>query len=1684
MILVGEAGDCLMSAIEQSSPSDDDDFALRKPARKVPRLSESAECVCHCLSVGGPLSAGGERGWLALVNAGQVREDEVWDRLRKLSKDGAAPENFYYHRACYQSYTSKTNLDRVVARHSAITVDDSDADELKESKHAFPRRIDARSTLSSGSGSQKLLRSSVQLTDKSQCIICQSEKREQKNRRAKEKLRLCSTFAASTKLVEAAELWQNERILLAVSGTQVDAIAADVLYHPTCYREFTRSQSLNKLRDTPAECSDTYSDAFAKLANELEEKLVENGEVVTMPTLQKKFVSFLKSCGENVSHYRGEKLKRRLRKHFNDRLSFYQSQPSKPAVIYSSSMPVYHLAQLLPELEEGNSGSQSESDDYDLDIGMNRNNSDSESCPSTTHATASCSSEKVRTVYGAACILRQLLQFAEGLSWPPDESILLGDHLGIPPLLYNFLAWSLVGDTDTTPISEDQVQVPTKLDRHIRSIASDMLYVASAGRVKSTKHVVLPVAIHHLTGSTQVVRLLNRFGHSISVPQLQEVETALAERHIAKIQSVGVNLPSVIRPLSFAMFCWDNIDILEETLSGAGTTHCTNGIVVQRQVHGPLRESQLQCYDIVHMRTRQRSVNALPADVQPFNAGQRCEPQAYQAVDMSSFDVTREVCPDLLFDFIWLLARFYPSAEDFFTRAERQQIIPGWSGFNTLFQQRSVPPSVIGYCPVIPAPPTQLDVVYTLLTRSVSMAHMLGQQDVVVVVDQAVYAKAVEILWKKPAEFRSVVLRMGSFHMALAILATIGKRFGGSGWSDLVVEAGVLAPGSVAQVVAGKHYNRGLRVHKLVMEALLRFQLQAFGKWCEGKDLQVDLENVSKLLNDIRLVLACKTSDDSEDVHQRVQAMSRTASSVHVARLYYLFSEFCQSQSTPLAKFWQSYIDLVQLLLNFTRATRTGNWNLHLATLKAFLPWFFAYDRLNYARYASVYYCEMVRLERTHPEAYGAFQEGDFVVQRLQGSKFAQVAVDQTIEQTVNRDSKTSGGIVGFSTKPGATLRWVLTAHDRAALTNVCRQEAGMIDDTSPAHKETKKARLQKDEADVQCLASTLENWCNPFSASSDGELVCLSSGQAAGDTLQADLSQAFTQGMAACQKFVEDRLVKKTTPFYDKLAKMGLLTFSSKATKRTVKTSTREVILKADKALFSRLIILAQSRQMNLAAMLEYPLGPLPWALATADGSLVKTNKAALLHLLESGTTTVDNIPPAVWLIDGMALLQSMQTKMCKTFADLSMLVLKRLLSAQHCSARRVDFVTDSYLEQSIKSLERHRRSDSSCVRTRINSREQRCPGQWSKYMRMTENKKDFVDFLTQDWMNPEFAAVIGANQLYVVNGENCWKYTSFNGDSVQRNAVVELQSNQEEADTRLLLHAKHAAASGAGNVVIQSPDTDVAVICCALVGEIEARLLFKTGTQHRTRFVDLSLLVRNLNFTVKALPGFHAFTGCDSTSAFFGRGKKAGLQLLLKPNYCETMVDIGTTYSVTDALLEHCEKFVCAMYGKAQCTSVNHLRYLLFTTRACHTSQLPPCRNSLYHHLQRANYQAAVWKRALTAQADIPSPSGHGWITDTQGTLAILWNSVPPAPDALLECISCLCTRGCSQGRCSCTINGLQCTDLCKCTHVKSFSCLNRRKADDATPYDSGEDDQDNDKDQDDEAGASDFDSSDVSD
>ena len=78
---------------------------------------------------------------------------------------------------------------------------------------------------------------------------------------------------------------------------------------------------------------------------------------------------------------------------------------------------------------------------------------------------------------------------------------------------------------------------------------------------------------------------LNRFGHGISYTALEELETAMAEKQIQH-QSSGCVLLSNIVPGVYGIFCYDNNDLQEETLSSTGTTHCTNGIVIQRHTHG------------------------------------------------------------------------------------------------------------------------------------------------------------------------------------------------------------------------------------------------------------------------------------------------------------------------------------------------------------------------------------------------------------------------------------------------------------------------------------------------------------------------------------------------------------------------------------------------------------------------------------------------------------------------------------------------------------------------------------------------------------------------------------------------------------------------------------------------------------------------------------------------------------------------------------------------------------------------------------------------------------------------------------------------------------------------------------------------------------------------------------------
>lgn len=934
--------------------------------------------------------------------------------------------------------------------------------------------------------------------------------------------------------------------------------------------------------------------------------------------------------------------------------------------------------------------------------------------------------------------------------------------------------------------------------------------------------------------------------------------------------------------------------------------------------------------------------------------------------------------------------------------------------------------SVVGYCQLIDASPTELSTVYTLLKKSVTMANRLGLDDTVIVLDQAIYAKALEVVWKQQQEFKSVVLMMGDFHVACVFLAVIGKRFGDAGLRDLLIESRIIGSGSLNGVLEGKHYNRALRIHKVVLEALMRLNWQAF--------IQCNRESQrSSITRQLEAVEAARQNVREGPTSVNIQALTGNP---ELKDLLQSFEDFNRSSSGKMGKFWQSYIEMVTLLLRFIRATREGIWRLHLVCVKEMLPWMFAYDRTNYARYLPVCLCDMLALEQNHPSVHQAVDSGDFVVQRSSWNGFGQVAVDQTIEQTINCDTKSKGGIIGFSLNKAAVQRWVLTSHERAAVTQACREMSGSpsVDDNEGlVVKEMGKARLSRDEEDVRKVESTLKTWINPFAESESNEICHLASGATASEHLEQDLLTAHDRGKEALMLYIQKRLVSNEVGFYEAIPKLKLANFTSVA--KAVKISGTDISLKADRNLFARLLVIAQTRDMDLREVFKHSLGPLPWSLTSTDGSLGKTDKSKLLELLTNQVEPAEDVPPtAAWVVDGMAILQSLK-EIPSTFKDLAIMIFN-MIAPPSTMATRIDFVTDRYLETSIKNAERSRRGSHGSLKVKITGPGQKCPKQWKKFLSSGENKTSLTEFLLQQWSGQSYADRIGRRTIFFAAGDICVRL-SVVGSKVTSDQVEELKCTHEEADTRILLHAKHAADHGESTVIIRSPDSDVTMLACHFQNNIPARLLVHKKAKTRTIFLDIPAIVQKAGVDLcDALPGLHAFTGCDTTSSFSGKGKKGPLKLCITDSESsQTMSMLGRSFTLDTATFKRSEKFVCKMYGfPGHHDDVNECRYLLFCSKKQQSHNLPPCQDALEKHTQRANFQAAIWHRALEADPRVPSPDGYGW-TITDDVIRIDWMSLPPAPEALLDMIVCGCTGFCSTGHCSCNRNGLSCTDACLC-------------------------------------------------
>ena len=98
---------------------------------------------------------------------------------------------------------------------------------------------------------------------------------------------------------------------------------------------------------------------------------------------------------------------------------------------------------------------------------------------------------------------------------------------------------------------------------------------------------LFPSVVKALCNNTEIVKLINKYGHGVSYDLVEEIETEYALKVINEQRENRVVIPPIVTQeetrSTVALMVADNIDNLECTLSGSGTSHRVNSILVTEQ---------------------------------------------------------------------------------------------------------------------------------------------------------------------------------------------------------------------------------------------------------------------------------------------------------------------------------------------------------------------------------------------------------------------------------------------------------------------------------------------------------------------------------------------------------------------------------------------------------------------------------------------------------------------------------------------------------------------------------------------------------------------------------------------------------------------------------------------------------------------------------------------------------------------------------------------------------------------------------------------------------------------------------------------------------------------------------------------------------------------------------------------
>ena len=354
------------------------------------------------------------------------------------------------------------------------------------------------------------------------------------------------------------------------------------------------------------------------------------------------------------------------------------------------------------------------------------------------------------------------------------------------------------------------------------------------------------------------------------------------------------------------------------------------------------------------------------------------------------------------------------------------------------------------------------------------------------------------------------------------------------------------------------------------------------------------------------------------------------------------------------------------------------------------------------------------------------------------------------------------------------------------------------------------------------------------------------------------------------------------------------------------------------------------------------------------------------------------------VIIIDGAAVVNMVNPGTERTFSEYAADSFIPYIRVQLSNVNRVDIVWDEYLKNSLKVTTRGKRGTG--VRQRV-AADNKLPRNWQEFLRVDQNKQELFKYLAEC-----VTSIDAEKQVISTHGKQVLSIMPISCDNIERLAPC----NHEEANTRMVLHAADAVQCRFTKILLHTVDTDVLILAIAFVEKlqefqgnqtIELWVGFGTGA-HLRYIADHDISSKLKPQVSKALPFFYAFTGCDTVSSFYEKGKKTAVDTWKSfPEDTSTFLSLGNTPPVVDDLcMATLRRFVVLLYDRTSAqTTVIGARKQLFVKKGRQFDAIPPTRAALLEHSKRAVLQAGyIWGEALIPCPTMPNPQDWGWTLD----------------------------------------------------------------------------------------------------